>query len=190
LVKAESCCKDFVPNFLEWFSRLTDEQIATMLNKDVEQIRQPIEHNQPGQDLLKHVNPILLRAYLLSKKGKLSSDVYAEIDELFTIMQQGREQDDADFIALQKALENDLQEQLKKYQAGQITQSEIEDYVQDLHDWWYQEDGYEDWGDDDDQTVTASLDPAADALLRALKSRSVMQDDFPAAPALPESFKK
>lgn len=208
LVNADHCCRNFVPEFLAWLSKLSDEEIAIRLNKDVDQMRQPMEHNQLDQNLLQHINPILLRAYLLSKQGKLASDVYAELDELFTIIEQNAGQDDADSIALQKALNQDLEDQLKRYQAGQITQSEIEDYIERLYDWWNQEEGQEDqedlnddwddyWNEEDgdedwgnDNQDEKEIDPAADALLGALNSRESLQDDFPPAPALLEDFKK
>jgi hypothetical protein len=131
---------------------------------------------------------VLLRAYLLHKKGRLPKDIYQEIDALFTDLQSGEFKDNEDEPVLRQALTQDLQEILKKYQGNDLTLDPLEDYVEDLYDWWNRQDGDEDWGDED--LDDEKLDPAADALLRALKSRRAMQDDFPAAPALPEGLQR
>lgn len=109
---------------------------------------------------------------------------------MFKDLQDPKFQNDEDIDALRQALGTDLQTVLQKYQADDMSLQEVQEYIENLHDWWNREDGDEDWGNDNEDENEKEIDPAADALLRALKSRSAMQDDFPAAPALPKSFKK
>lgn len=184
LVNAGHCCRNFLPDFLEWFKGLSDEQIQEILGKN---------KMQPNQQLrweidLSGLDPVELRAYLLFKKGKLSQDAHQELSELFKDLQDPKFQNDEDIDALRQALGNDLQTVLQKYQVDDMSLQEVQDYIENLYDWWNREDGDEDWGNDNQDEK--EIDSAADALLGALNSRESLQDDFPPAPALPKRFKK
>jgi len=186
LVKAGHCCRSFVPDFLSWFNQLNDEQIRGILKKDT----LPANSQGAMQVDVSGLDPVELRAYLLFKKGKLPKDAHQELSQLFKDLQDPKFQNDEDIDALRQALGTDLQTVLQKYQADDMSLQEVQEYIENLHDWWNREDGDEDWGNDNEDENEKEIDPAADALLRALKSRSAMQDDFPAAPALPKRFKK
>jgi hypothetical protein len=166
--KIDDCCKNFVPDFLEWFSKLTDQQIAEILGKNVNQISQSVTQEMPDQDLLQHVDPVLLRAYLLHKKGKLPEELYQEVDKLFTDLHSGAFKDDVDEPALRQALTQDFEDVLKRYQAGDLTVDTLQDYIENLYDWWNREDGQEDWGDEE----KVQLDPQSQILFDALKRRN------------------
>lgn len=184
LVKAGHCCRSFVPDFLSWFNQLNDEQIRGILKKDT------LPKNSQGamQVDVSGLDPVELRAYLLFKKGKLPKDAHQELSELFKDLQDPKFQNDEDIDALRQALGTDLQTVLQKYQADDMSLQEVQEYIENLHDWWNREDGDEDWGNDNQDEK--EIDSAADALLGALNSRESLQDDFPPVPALPEDFKK
>lgn len=186
LVNAGHCCRNFLPDFFKWFKGLSDEQIQEILGKN---------KMQPNQQLrweidLSGLDPVELRAYLLFKKGKLSQDAHQELSELFKDLQDPKFQNDEDIDALRQALGNDLQTVLQKYQVDDMSLQEVQDYIENLYDWWNREDGDEGWDDSANQIDEKEIDPAADALLGVLNSRESLQDDFPPAPALPEDFKK
>lgn len=186
LVKAGHCCRSFVPDFLKWFNQLNDEQIRGILKKDALP-----ENNQLVMQVdVSELDPVELRAYLLFKKGKLSKDAHQELSQLFKDLQDPKFQNDEDIEVLRQALGTDLQTVLQKYQADDMSLQEVQEYIENLHDWWNREDGDEDWGNDNEDENEKEIDPAAEALLRALNSRESLQDDFPPAPALPEDFKK
>ncbi|NBP02075.1 MAG: hypothetical protein EBU90_18480 [Proteobacteria bacterium] len=199
LVKAVDSCKSFLPDFISWFNQLNYEQVQEILQKNKMQPNQQLAWKVDTSGL----DPVELRAYLLFKKGKLSQDAHQELSELFKDLQDPNFKDDEDIQALRQALGNDLQTVLQKYQADDMRLEEVEDYIENLYNWWNREEGQEDqedlnddwddyWNDDeddDDEIVQdQKVDPAADALLRVLNSRKPLQNDFPPAPALLEGL--